>query len=83
VVAGIQPAAPGYARLQVAPNLGALTALDATAATPSGPVSVHYAIQAGQLTAEIGRPVNLPGDFIWKGRHYPLTAAQSRFVLPQ
>jgi len=83
VVAGIEPAAPGYARLQVAPNLGTLTALDATAATPRGPVSIHYAIQAGQLTAEIDRPANLPGDFVWKGRRYPLAQVHSRFVLPQ
>jgi hypothetical protein len=83
VVAGIQPAAAGYKRLRVAPNLGGLTQLDAAAATPRGPVTVHYAVLAGQLTAEIDRPVNLPGDFIWKGRHYPLAAAHSRFVLPQ
>ena len=83
VVAGIQPAAAGYKRLRVAPNLGGLTQLDAAAATPRGPVTVHYAVLAGQLTAEIDRPVNLPGDFIWKGRHYPLAAAHSRFVLPE
>ena len=83
VVAGIQPAAPGYARLQVAPNLGDLTALDAAAATPRGPVSVRYALGGGKLTAEIDRPAALPGDFVWKGRRYPLKAAHSRFVLPQ
>src|SRR5215470_17606207 len=59
LVAGIRPAAPGYARLRVAPVLGDLTSLDAAAATPHGSVSVRYAIGGGTLTAEIDRPASL------------------------
>jgi hypothetical protein len=62
--------------------LGTLTSLDATAATPKGPVSVRYRVNAGQLTAQIDRPAALPGDFVWKGKSYPLTKTSSRFVLP-
>ena len=83
VIAGIQPAAPGYARLRVAPVLGALSSLDATAATPAGPVKVHYNVQAGRLTAEIDRPAALPGDFVWQGVRHPLTRAHSHFTLPR
>lgn len=83
VVAGIQPAAPGYARLRVAPVLGHLTALDARAATPKGPVSVRYKVTRDSLSVEIDRPAALPGDFVWKGKTYPLTSAQSRFTLPR
>jgi hypothetical protein len=72
IVAGIGPAAPGYARLRVAPSLGPLTSLDATAATPHGPVSVRYRVENGVLSAEIERPRALPGEFVWKGRSYPL-----------
>lgn len=82
IVAGIRPAAPGYARLRVAPLLGTLTRLDATAATPKGPVSVRYRVEGGRLTAQIERPAALPGDFVWKGKSYPLTNTSSRFVLP-
>lgn len=83
VIAGIQPDAPGYARLRVAPVPGDLTALDAVAATPAGPVAVHYKVQAGRLTADIDRPAALPGDFIWRGVRHPLTHTHSHFTLPR
>ena len=81
IVAGIQPAAPGYAQLKVAPVLGDLTSLDATAATPKGAVSVKYKAEGGKLTAEIDRPAALPGVFVWKARAYPLTNLHTRLVL--
>jgi alpha-L-rhamnosidase len=83
LVAGIRPAAPGYARLRVAPNLGDLTSLDAAAATPKGKVSVRYTIKGESLTAEIDRPPALPGEFVWKGESHLLTSTHSRFVLPR
>ncbi len=83
IVAGIRPAAPGYARVRVAPNLGDLTSLDAAAATPKGKVSVRYTIKGDSLTAQIDRPAALPGEFVWKGKSYPLTGTHSRFVLPR
>lgn len=83
IVAGIQSDAPGYARLRVAPVLGDLTTLDAAAATPRGAVSVRYAISGDSLTADIDRPAGLPGDFVWKGKHYPLTETHSHFALPR
>jgi alpha-L-rhamnosidase len=82
IVAGIGPAAPGYARLRVAPLLGRLTSLDATAATPQGPVSVRYRIANGVLTAEIHRPRALAGEFYWRGRSYPLDRPRTRLRLP-
>ncbi len=81
IVAGIRPGAPGYARLRVAPHLSDLTSLDATAATPQGAVSVRYRVNGSSLTAEIERPAALPGEFVWKGKTYPLTEVRSRFVL--
>jgi alpha-L-rhamnosidase len=81
IVAGIGPAAPGYSRLRVAPLLGRLTSLDATAATPHGPVSVRYRIANGVLTAEIERPRELPGEFTWRGHSYPLLREHTRLRL--
>jgi hypothetical protein len=81
VVAGIEPAAPGYARLRVAPHLGALTSLEATAATPKGPVSVRYKLENHKLAADVNRPASLPGTFVWRGKEYPLTTAHSHFAL--
>lgn len=81
IVAGIRPAAPGYARLRVAPHLGALTSLDATAATPHGPVSVSYRVRDGKLTAIIRRPASQPGEFTWRGTRHELTGTRTRLVL--
>ncbi len=81
IVAGIQPAAPGFARLRVAPVLGDLTSLDAAAATPRGLVSVRCKVEGNRLIADIDRPGNLPGDFIWRGKTYPLKAQHSHFEI--
>ncbi len=82
IVAGIQPGAPGYSRLRVAPTLGSLTALDAAAATPKGLVTVHYRIADGALNAEVERPGGLPGEFVWRGERHPLTEKVTRLKLP-
>jgi hypothetical protein len=82
VVAGIRSDAPGYGRVRIAPVLGNLTSLDATAVTPHGAVNVSYRIAGGKLSAVIDRPAVLPGTFTWNGRSYPLTQVHSRFQLP-
>ncbi len=82
LVAGIRPAAPGYARLRVAPHLGHLTSLDATAATPHGPVTVSYRVKGDRVTAVIDRPAALPGEFIWRGVSHPLDKKRTRLELP-
>lgn len=82
IVAGIGPDAPGYARLKVEPALGTLKKVDATAATPSGPVTVSYRVTSAKLSATITRPAGLPGDFVWNGRRYPLDKVKTRLTLP-
>ncbi|HTU65181.1 MAG TPA: alpha-L-rhamnosidase C-terminal domain-containing protein [Steroidobacteraceae bacterium] len=82
LVAGIRSGAPGYARVRVEPVLGALTSLDATAATPKGPVSVSYRVAGGKLVAVIERPADLAGEFVWKGKPYPLERQRTRLELP-
>lgn len=82
IVAGIGPDAPGYRRLRVEPALGSLHALQATAATPHGPVHVRYRVTGEKLRAEIIRPADLPGDFVWKGKRYALSGVRTRLTLP-
>ncbi|MGV7207161.1 alpha-L-rhamnosidase C-terminal domain-containing protein [Oxalobacteraceae bacterium A2-2] len=72
IVAGIRPDAPGYARARIAPSLGRLKRLDATAQTPSGPVSVSYRRAKGKLRAEISKPPGLGAVFSWRGKEYAL-----------
>jgi alpha-L-rhamnosidase len=81
LVAGIRPDAPAYGRVRIAPVLGQLTSLDATAITPRGPVKVSYRVEGSRLYAEIHRPTNLPGSFVWRGKTYPLPKARTRLQL--
>jgi hypothetical protein len=80
-VAGIQPAAPGYARLRIEPHLGNLTSLDATAATPHGAVTVRYRIFGDKLMVEIDRPEKLPGALVWRDQTYPLAGRHTQLEL--
>lgn len=82
LVAGIRPGATGYARVRIAPNLGSLEWLEATAATPRGPVRVRYRVANGMLNADIDRPAALPGEFHWRGKVYPLSQPRTFFTLP-
>ncbi len=82
IVAGIRSGAEGYARVRVEPLLGTLTSLEATAVTPSGPVKVSYRIASGKLIAVIERPAALPGDFVWRGKSYPLDKNLTKLELP-
>jgi alpha-L-rhamnosidase len=80
-VAGIRAAAPGYARVSIAPELGGLTSLDASAVTPRGLVKVSYRVAGEKLTATIERPSSLPGEFVWQGKIYPLEQARTNLEL--
>jgi hypothetical protein len=44
-------------------------------------VKVSYRIAAGKLTAVVDRPADLPGEFVWGGKSYPLEMPRTRLVL--
>jgi alpha-L-rhamnosidase len=79
IVAGVQPASPGYATVRVAPNLGRLNHLRATAMTPAGPVSVMYSrIQKGAIL-QVNLPERLTGTFFWNGADRHLHSGLNKF----
>ncbi|AIT06208.1 hypothetical protein MC45_07180 [Sphingomonas taxi] len=82
IVAGIGPGEAGYRSVRIAPALGDLKRVDATAATPAGPVRVRYRVKGSSMTAEITRPASLPGSFAWRGRNYSLSRPTTRLTLP-
>jgi len=82
LVAGIRSSAPGYRSVLIAPMLGHLTRLDATAVTPLGPVKVSYRLFGDTMEATIDRPAALPGEFRWRGKVYPLTETHTKLSLP-
>jgi alpha-L-rhamnosidase len=81
IVAGIRPAEPGYTSLLIAPALGSLHKLDASAATPLGKVVVSYRVKGNKLKVKIEKPALLPGVFIWGEQQYQLDDKLTRLTL--
>jgi alpha-L-rhamnosidase len=67
IVAGIQPQAPGFAKVRIEPHLGGLRHLEAAIPTPKGLVEVKYTVAEGALTAEVHLPPGVTGELSWQG----------------
>jgi hypothetical protein len=72
LVAGIEPASPGFATVRIAPHLGALPSLTATYPHPQGLIKVDYRRQGSGLDATVTLPGKLTGSFIFGGKVWPL-----------
>ncbi|HEV2485887.1 MAG TPA: alpha-L-rhamnosidase C-terminal domain-containing protein [Terracidiphilus sp.] len=72
LVAGIEPASPGFARVRIAPHMGALPSLTATYPHPEGTISVKYTREGSGLNANITLPGKLSGSFVFNGKEWPL-----------
>jgi hypothetical protein len=72
LVAGIEPASPGFATVRIAPHLGPLPALTATYPHPLGEIKVDYRRQGNGLDATVTLPGNLTGSFLLNGKSWPL-----------
>jgi hypothetical protein len=82
LVAGIEPATPGFATVRIAPHLGSLPALTATYPHPEGEIKVAYQRQGAGLDATITLPGKLTGVFIFNGQSLPLTPGLNRIKQP-
>ncbi len=72
-VAGIESSAPGFARVQISPNLGKLKHVVATMPHPRGEIHVDLQRSETALTGDVVLPLGIYGDFIYAGLHRPLT----------
>ena len=72
LVAGIEPASPGFATVRVAPHLGNLPSLTASFPHPAGMIEVKYQKRGAGIDASITLPGTLTGDFVFEGKHQPL-----------
>ena len=72
LVAGIEPASPGFATVRIAPHLGAMTSLRATYPHPEGDIKVNYNPKGAGLDATITLPAKLSGTFEFAGKSWPL-----------
>lgn len=76
-VAGIKPAAPGYARVRIEPHLGSLTSLDVAVTHPLGLIEAQYSLSKGKLSAVITLPKGLNGESDWQGQRRELVAGRN------
>ena len=72
LVAGVEPASPGFATVRIAPHLGSLDHLTASFPHPQGDIKVQYHRQGSGLSANITLPGSLTGTFVYNGRTQPL-----------
>lgn len=79
-VAGIESAAPAFAKVRIEPHLGALQHLQAILPHPSGEIKVAYVRRGGGLIADITLPQHLTGSFVWNGKERPLHVGLQHLV---
>jgi hypothetical protein len=82
LVAGIEPASPGFATVRIAPHLGSLPSLTATYPHPRGEIKLEYKRNGDGLTGTITLPGNLTGTFVFNGKTWPLQPGLNRIAAP-
>jgi alpha-L-rhamnosidase len=83
IVAGIKPAAPGFKKVQVAPQLEGLQHLEASMPTPAGLIHVKYLREAQRWSANVTLPPGLDGEFSWKEKKWALHSGVQTLSLPR
>ncbi len=78
LVAGIEPASPGFKTVRIAPHLGSLPWLQATYPHPQGVIAVEYAKKGNALEAKVKLPGTLTGSFEYGGRSWKLAPGENR-----
>ncbi len=76
-VAGLRPAAPGFARVKITPHLGPLTHLRAAMPTPHGLIRVEYQRRGNQLAAQITLPAGVSGELSWHAQQRALPGGKT------
>ena len=82
LVAGVEPASPGFATVRIRPHLGSLTFVDAATAHPRGQIETRYRRAGDKLRAEISLPQGIFGTFEWNGRSHPLHPGRNALTVP-
>ena len=80
-IAGIRPAANGFAAVEIAPQFGGLKFIKAAMPTPKGRVSVDLRKGNGGVAGHVELPPGLPGNFVWGNRRVPLHAGRHALLL--
>ena len=81
LVAGVEPASPGFATVRVAPHLGSLNSLKATFPHPQGDIKLEYHRSGKGLDASIDLPGTLSGVFEFNGQTRPLKPGSNSITI--
>jgi hypothetical protein len=82
LVAGVEPASPGFATVRIAPHLGSLTSLTATYPHPAGDIKLEYHRQGEGLKAIITLPAKLTGSFQFHSKVWRLHPGVNQIDAP-
>jgi len=89
LVAGVEPASPGFRTVKIAPHLGDLKELKASFPHPDGLIKMEYHANADpkvnggtRFLANIELPGALTGTFEYDGRSWPLKPGANRIEVP-
>ncbi|HOF87287.1 MAG TPA: alpha-L-rhamnosidase C-terminal domain-containing protein [Armatimonadota bacterium] len=78
---GIRPAAPGFQRVRVAPQLGGLAWARGAMPHPAGAISADVRAAGDGVRATLTLPDGISGEFVWHGQAHPLTPGENRVAL--
>jgi len=78
LVAGVEPASPGFATVRIAPHMGNLPSLTANFPHPQGNIEVKYERKGAGLDATVTLPGTLTGTFEFDGQSWPLKPGLNR-----
>ncbi len=78
---GIRPAAPGFSKVRIAPQLGPLQHAQGTLVHPQGQIQVLLEQQDGFWHLQIELPQKVEGTFVWGGQEHQLHGGAQAFRL--
>ena len=74
---GIEPTAPGFAKVRIEPHLGKLNDLSGSMPHPNGEIAVAVKRAGSRLTAQVTLPAGVTGEFVDGTRTVPLHAGSN------
>jgi hypothetical protein len=80
LVAGVQPASPGFESVRIEPHLGTLPSLTAQYPHPKGLILLQYTRTSRGLEADITLPNGLSGQFCVRGHCWPLLPGKNHLL---
>ncbi|MBA3710335.1 MAG: alpha-L-rhamnosidase, partial [Planctomycetes bacterium] len=78
-ILGIRPAAPGFARVRIQPQLGGLTSASGTFPHPRGDLMVEVSDHDGALSGSVQLPDGIDGILVLPGTEVVLRSGVTRF----